>query len=189
MATKVRWIRGSGGFLEQGGDGFKEAGGHDEFADGRWDFLQGRLRRLQFFSDRFDVDLSKAFFERGLTLEKDFQIGGIAQIADQQGVGDHALEKGADRILTGSAASATPEIPKQSFHEVVGPLGLDEQRSAGSLHRDRIGKELFLVLIDLVDHPFPPAVGIVIRTGSDLVPELLHRFLDGSQGEGIAAGV
>ena len=92
MAAKVRWNRESRGFLEQAGDGFKEAGDGDEFTDLRWDLLQGRVGSLQFLSDSFDVNLSEALLECGVTLENDFQVRGVCQIPDQEGVGDHALQ-------------------------------------------------------------------------------------------------
>src|SRR6266446_9770097 len=109
-----------------------------------------------------------------MAIEQDLQVGSVLQIPDQGRVGDHGLEKAADGVVARSAASATPPITKESLHEVVGSLGLNEPRSVGSRHRDGIGEELVLVFVELLDQGLPGGAGTVIGAGSQLLAELLH---------------
>ena len=83
-------------------------------------------------------------------------------------------------VVAAAAARTTAKIPKKSFQQMVGSLGLDGHDPARCLYRDGIGKEFFPVGVDLGDH-FPMRfVGGIARRRGDLAAELTDRFLDGS---------
>ena len=86
-------------------------------------------------------------------------------------------------------ASPPPEIAEESLHDVVGSLRLDEHPSVVAGNGNRIGKELVPVLVDLINHRLPTAVGGVIGAGSYLLAKLLDSLLDGAQGDWITAGI
>ena len=70
---------------------------------------------------------------------------------------------------------------EELFEDVVGALGLDQDRSGGGLDGNRIGKKLLPVFIDLRDH-FPSSPSSV---DSPLRPdkpgaERLQTFFDGA---------
>jgi hypothetical protein len=101
--------------------------------------------------------LGEAFFQRCLAVEQDLEVVGVFQIADQRGVGDHALEETADGVMAALAPGPVPEVAKKSFHDVIRPLGRDLQGAVPRFHGDRIGEEFISIFVDLLHHRLPVA--------------------------------
>ena len=76
------------------------------------------------------------------------------------------------------------QVTKESLHEVVGSLGLEQDRGAGPPHRNGIGKELVVVFVDLRKEGLPVRAGLIVGAGSQLVAEALHRPANGASATG-----
>ena len=98
----------------------------DELADSGRDAVQRSPSGGQFPADGVDVDLGKAFLQSCVTVEQDFEVSRVVQVPDQRRVGNHGLQQPADRVLATFSARAAPKIPEETFHQVVGTLGLNE---------------------------------------------------------------
>lgn len=139
-----------------------EGGERDEFSDFPWNALRRDLGGAQFLADGVNIDLGKALFQSSLAVEEHFQVLRVLQIADQRRVGQHGLQQPANGVVPAFASSSASEVAEESFHDVIGALGLNEQRPVGSLHRDRICKEFIPIFVDLSDQGFPMVGGRVI---------------------------
>ena len=72
------------------------------------------------------------------------------------------------------------DAPKELFKDVVGALGLDQHGTGGSLDKNRIGKELLPVLINLLDHFLSSGILAIVLAAGQPGPELRYTFLDGA---------
>jgi hypothetical protein len=80
----------------------------------------------------------------------------------------------------GLVAAIPFQVPKKTFHDIVGPLRLDGAGTLGRGHRQWVGKQLGTVVLDLLDHLLQGGRGRIIGTGPDLRGKGLNLLLESS---------
>ena len=133
MALYVRnplWPQNSVGFQiwrfsKQAAEGIRKGWSSDELENVLRNFVRPQLSGFNFAANRLDINLRKAFFQGGLTVEENFQVVRVLQISDQRRVRNHGLKEFADGVMPAFPASTAAEIAKEALHDVVGALRLD----------------------------------------------------------------
>ena len=71
---------------------FREVGYGDERLKFSGDFLRRVLSFAELFAQCIDFDFSEDIFEGCLPIEQDLHVGGILQISDKRGFGEHGAK-------------------------------------------------------------------------------------------------
>ena len=78
------------------------------------------------------------------------------------------------------------EAAEELFEEIIGALRLDQDGTGWRLDGNRIGKEFFPVLVDLVDHFLGGTILRIVLAADQLGAECCDALFDGADVAGVA---
>jgi len=164
----------------------------DEVLDGVWageavdESFQGTGHPLwvlwcfcEFLPHAGRLDLSEQSLQGGLAIQEDFQVAGVLKIVNQGGVSQHGAQGSAQGLAAGFVAALAFEISKESFHEIVGSLGLDPAAALWGGNDQGGRKQLWAVAFDLIEHLLQGGRARIIGTRPNLLCQGLNFLLEG----------
>ena len=90
---------------------------------------------------------------RGIaSIQNDLEILLVVEVFYKRRIGKNRLQGLGQREGAGSFAGPFLDVAEKALQDIVGALGLDEHLTLGGMHGDGIGKELFPIHVNLLNH-------------------------------------